>query len=490
MIPLLGFAPDADPTTPGVITDCVNFIPYRTGMEAGPSASTPSDVPALAAACIGAAVLTNLAGTRRILAGTTTNLYELSGGAWDDIGRVADYTGGTDTRWSFAQFGNTSLATNRTDEMQRSTGAGVAFADIASAPKAEIIFTVGSQVMALNVNDGAEKPDGWAVCAANDETDWTPSLTTLAAAGRLVSTPGALTAGARLGNYAVAYKAKSVYVGQFVGAPSIWDWQQAPGGDAGCVGKGAITDLGGAHFFVGEDDIYLFDGTRPDPVTRDSRGIPNVRQWFNDNCNPQYRYRTKCVFDRQNNRVWVFFPSNSATTCDSALVYHVESQKWGRSDRSVEAVLDYVSAGLTFDTWDDAGASYDSLPNISYDSQFWLSGGRALAAFDASHQFQTLTGAAGVSGFTTGDVGDDFQYSLLSEVRLRYAPGFAPTTASCQAYSKANSGDSYTAGPSSTLNDGKFDIMQEARWHQAVFSFSGNVRVTAGDIKASAAGER
>ena len=471
MIPLLGFAPDADSTAQGVITDCVNFIPYINGMEGGPAPSTPSDVPALAAECLGAAVVANLAGTRRIVAGTTDTLYELSGGVWTDVSAVGGYSATSDFRWSFAQFGNATLAANKGDTIQRSTSG--AFAAIASAPTAEIIFSVGAQVMALNVNDGADKPDGWHCCALNDDEDWTTSITTQAASGRLVSTAGAIKAGARLGDYAVAYKSKSIYLGRYVGAPSVWDWQQVSGGEAGCLGKEAICDLGGVHFFVGEDNIWLFDGTRPTPV-----GDGVVRQWFFDNSSADFRYRSKCVFDRHNNRVWLFFPSSSSDVCDSALVYHVKSQKWGVSNRPVEAVLNYISGGLTFDTWDDAGATFDTLPDIAFDSQFWLSGGQALAAINSSHQLQTLTGSSASSSFTTGDVGDDDAASLLTRVRIRFATGYAPTSASVQAFSKMNSGESYSAGPTSSISDGKFDVMQEARWHSATATFTGPVRVT------------
>src|SRR5574341_519769 len=347
MIPLLGFAPDTDPHIPGVVTDCTNFIPYASGMESGPSAVTPTGVPVLAAECLGAAVVTNLDGTRRVLAGTATKLYEIPATTWVDIGRVAAYTGGADTRWAFAQFGNTTLAANRADAMQRSTGAGVAFADIAGAPKAEIIFTIGSQVMALNVNDGAEKSDGWAVCAANDETSWAASLTTLAANGRLVSTPGKLTAGARLGDFAVAYKERSLYLGRFVGPPSVWDWVLVAGGDVGCVGKEALCDLDGTHFFVGDGGFFLFDGGRPVPI-----GEEVVRQWFYDNSSQSFRYKTKCVYDRQNRRVWIFYPSTNASTCDSALVYHLDSKKWGRAAYNIEAALNYIASGYTINSLD------------------------------------------------------------------------------------------------------------------------------------------
>ena len=121
---LLGFSPDADPTVPGVIVECTNFIPYENGMKAAPTGTTPSGVPALASACRGAAVITKLDDTRRIFAGAQTLMYELLAGTWTDVGRVGVYTGGTDTRWSFAQFGDSTLAANLTDTIQRSPGTG------------------------------------------------------------------------------------------------------------------------------------------------------------------------------------------------------------------------------------------------------------------------------------------------------------------------------------------------------------------------------
>lgn len=483
MIELAGFAPDADATAPGVITDCTDFIPYTNGMEGAPSAVTPSGTPALGAACLGAGVVTDLSGNRRIISGTTANLYELTGGSWVDRTRGTTYTGGADTRWSITQFGNATLASNKSDTIQRSSSG--AFADIASAPKAEIIFSVGAFVMALNVNDGADKPDGWACCAAYDETSWSPSITTQAANGRLVATAGALTAGMRLGEYAVAYKEKSIYLGQYVGAPSVWNWIQVPGGEAGCVGKEALCDIGGAHFFVGQDNFWIFDGTRPMPIADNV-----LRQWFYDNSNPGYRYRIKCVFDRQNNRVWVFYPGNGSTTCNQALVYHLISKKWGRVTRSMEAALNYIAPGVTIDTLSSVASTIDTLPDISYDSQYWLSGGQALSLFNTSHQLQMMTGASASSSFTTGDAGDDDSVMLLKQLRLRFAAGYAPTSASVQAYSKMTSGGSLTTGSSGTMNDGKFDILKAARWHRARFDFTGPVRVTQIDAKMQEAGLR
>jgi hypothetical protein len=472
MIPLLGFMPDADPAAPGVITDCEQLIPYTTGMEAAPTAVTPAGVPALVSACLGATVVTNLAGARRVIAGTATKLYELGSSSWSDVSRATvAYNASADARWSIAQFGDATLCSNKGDTIQRSTGG--AFSDISGAPKAAIIFTVGSFVMALNVNDGTEKSDGWHCSAAFDDTDWTESLATQSASGRLVSSPGAMTAGQRLGEYAIAYKSRSIYLGQYVGAPSVWDWVQVPGGDAGCIGKDALCDIGSAHFFVGENNFWVFDGSRPVAVADDQ-----VRDWFFTNSDPQYRYKTICTYDNQTDRVWVFFPGKGSSVCNRALVWHRVSRKWGLADRTVQAALNYVAPGLTFDTLSSEGATYNSLPDISFDSQYWLSGGRALSVFNSSHQLQLLTGAPGASSFTTGDVGDDDAVTLLRSIRLRYASGRGPATATAQTFKKMSSGDDLSDGASGAINDGKFDVIQTGRWHRAKFSFTGDVRVT------------
>ena len=470
MTPLQGFSPDSEAPTPGVLIDCDNFIPYLTGMEGAPSAQTPSGVPVLAGACAGAVVATKLDGSRRTIAGTTSRLYELSAGTWTDVS-AATYTGGSDSRWSFAQFGDDTIAANKTDAIQRSSSG--AFAAIAGAPKAEVVFSVGSFIMALNVNDGAEKADGWHCCASFDVTDWTEAVATQCNSGRLVSSPGPLTAGLRLGEYAVAYKSRSLYLGQYVGSPAVWDWLLVPGGDAGCVGKEAIVDIDGAHFFVGTDNFWVFEGSKPVPV-----GDAQVRQWFFDNSDASNLYKTKCYYDKQQNRVWIFYPSNGSSTCDSTLVFHLKNKQWGRANRTIEAVVSYISAGLTYDTWSTAGATYDTLPDISYDSSYWISGSFSMAFFNTSHQLQTLTGNAETSSFTTGDAGDDYLVTLLKEIRLRFAADGSPTSASVETYHKFVSGDGYESGVSGNMNRGKFDVLRAANWHRAVVTFSGPVKVT------------
>lgn len=468
---LLGFLPDSDPTTPGALIECINFIPYNNGMMGAPTGQTPTDAPVLAAECRGATVVTKLDASRRIIAGTQTKLYELAGGTWSDVSKAGSYVGGTDSRWSFTQFGDTTIAANGVEAIQQSSSG--AFATIATAPIADIVFAVGSFVMALGTEDATygNQPDRWWCSATYDATSWTPSLTTLATTGRLVSAPGPILAGGRLGEYAIVYKQRSIYIGQFVGAPEVWSFTQVPGGEAGCVGKEAWCEANGVHVFVGADNIYAFDGTRPVPI-----GTGEVRDWFFANSNPNYLYKTKCVFDRRTNAVWIFYPSLTSTVCDQVLVHHLGTKQWGCATLTVEAVLDYTASGTTITGLDAISATIDGLSAYSFDSSYWLAGGRSLSIVNASHQLQLMTGNTTTSGCTTGDVGDDEAVTLLSKLRVRFAPGYVPA-ATVQMFSKMTEGDGLTNGVSGTLADGKFDVLQSARFHRMALSFTGPVRV-------------
>lgn len=484
MTPLLGFSPDSDPNTPGIMTACSAIVPFEAGFKGAPS-GVATTAAALSDACNGAVVATKLDGTRRIFAGTLTKLYELAGTAWTDRSRGSPYTGGSDTRWSFCQFGDTTMAANLADTIQSSSSG--AFADTATAPKAKIVVSSNNNfVIAFNTVDGTygTSPDRWWCCAQGDQTNWTPAVTTLATTGRLVGIEGQIQAALPLGNYVVAYKNRAIFLGTFVGSPVVWQWDLVPGGEAGAIGQEAVCDIGGAHFIVATDGFWLFDGTRPVPL-----GDGVVRQWWLDNSSATYRYRTKVVYDKQTKLVRVFYPSTaSAGNCDSCLVFHISRKQWGVDDRTVEAPLTYIAPGVTIDGLDAYASTIDALPNIPFDSQFWIVGGQTAAYFDTSHQLTSLNGPCGASSFTTADVGDDDTVTDIERVRVRYTQ--RPTSATAYGFYKQNEGDSLTVGPSNAMNDGKFDIRQSGRFHRVRVDMVGDHKETGYDVGVFAAGSR
>jgi hypothetical protein len=117
----------------------------------------------------------------------------------------------------------------------------------------------------------------------------------------------------------------------------------------------------------------------------------------------------------------------------------------------------------------------DGMKDYSFDSQFWLVGGRSLAIFNSSHQLQTVTGDSVNSGYTSGDYGDDDAYSLLTKVRVRFAPQEKPASAVMRSQTKNDAGDALMPATVSTWADGKFDALDSSRWHRVTFEFAGRV---------------
>ena len=473
---LIGYSPDIDPTIEGVITECSAFVPSERGMKGAPSAVDLGGA-ALAAECHGAVTLRRLDDSFRTIAGTTTKLYEQSGATWTDVSRSAGgaYACGADSSWRFAQFGDTLLAVNKADTLQAST-TGL-FSNVTGAPKADIIETVGNHVVLANTNEATygDSPNRWWVSAIRDYTSWTPSINTECATNTLVSTSGRIFAAKRFGEQIVFYKERSMYIGTFVGAPIVLDVQQIAG-DAGCSSQEAVVNVGTAdnpvHIFMGADDFWRFDGARPVPL-----GSP-LRKTVYAELNGTYAYKIKTLHDRINSRIYFYYPSNAGGgVLDKCVVYHYRTNVWGRDDRTIEAGIELLTNGITYDTLDTLYPTYDSLPtNISYDSPFWTSGTRRVAFFNTAHKAYSLDGVATSSSFTTGDFGDDTNYYLLSRVKPIWLT--KPTTATLVNYYKNNEGDTLTTGTTTAISGSRFDLLRSARWHRLQFNMTGDNEVS------------
>jgi len=481
VIPLLGFTPDVDPMTPGAIVDCSQVVPYESGMKTAP-APVSVGLAALAADARGAVVTRDLSNAKRFFVGTAAKLYDAGATTYTDVSRGASYSLGTDDRWSFVQFGNTTLAVNLSCVLQKSTGA--AFSDL-TAPKALVVEQSQGFVMLFNTIEGTygTSPDRWWCSATFDETNWVPAVSTQCTTGRLVGGSGPITAGKRFGDDIIAYKNRSMFVGRYQGPPVVWQFTQVSY-EVGCVGPEAVTDTPIGHVFVGEDDIYLYDGTVPRSLTE---GV--CKQWFANNVSPAYRYRCKLLWDRSNALVWVFFPSANATECDSALVYNIVKKQWGLAAQAVQAVVNYTTPAFTYDGGSPLITTYDSGPAISFDSPFWVSGSAVPAYIGTTRLVYSLTGIAPTSSFTTGDFGDDKGQTECTQYRVRFIQ--APDTASVMGTYKYEEGTQVmTAGPTQAKTDGKFDIRQTGRFHRFKCDMTGAAKFTAVRPKLMPAGTR
>lgn len=191
--------------------------------------------------------------------GTTTKLWQYDGvTTFTDRSKGGGYTN-TATDWSFAQFGNYSLATNRIDVVQvRDAVAGGAFADCAGTPaKARIICTQSDAVLIADLNDGAEKGNAFAACAPGDHTDWSGAGATTPTPIR--HRPGKITAMVPFRDYVLIFKRSSIYKATYTGNTYKWKVELIANG-IGAWDKHSVVNCGDAVVFLGSTGGYTYDG--------------------------------------------------------------------------------------------------------------------------------------------------------------------------------------------------------------------------------------
>lgn len=487
LVPLIGFAPDVDPTTPGAMLECVDMVPTLRGMRAAAS-NVATDYPASAEACAGAALLQELDGSVRFFIGGDSLLQEGIAGAWANVSRGGGYTAGAN-RWRFAQFGNDAIAANKSCVLQQSSSG--AFADL-TAPKAALCATAAGFVMLADCDDTGsglstaygDQPDRWWCCGINDVASWEPSLATQATSGLLVDAPGPIRALRALGSNIAAYKDRAIFLASYVGpSAGVWQWTMIPG-DIGCSSQECVVNIGTAHLFIGETDIYAFDGSRPVPI-----GAP-LRAWFFSRLDRARQSEIAALHDRVNSLVYWWYPSTSAVAgsggggdlgsvageLDEAIVYNYRTQRWGFVRRAIEMPVEMVLGGITYDNLGSLYATYDDLPAIPYDSPFWIANTPVPGVVSIDHRPYTVGGPAGAWSFAANLYGDEQAVSLVSRLNVRWLT--KPAAASLVHRYGPDEGVTFGSNPAVTMGAlGRFDLLRSARWHQDAISGTGDAEL-------------
>jgi hypothetical protein len=323
---MLRFAPDAEWGDPTACSDAQGFIPYvsrhadgtaNPGLITAPYWSDTNTTPAFTFN-YGGATLATTTGERSYV-GTDTKLYEYNGAAWVDRSRAGNYTGLN--AWTFAQLGDTSVAASAGVVLQTSTGA--AFADQATAPQAKVLVSAtssgGGFIIAANTVDGTygTRPDAWWCCAVNDATSWTPAVSTQATTGRLVGA-GEITGGCNLtGDTVLLTKKRSIYVGRYVGPPTVWSWQEIQG--CGALNARSVCQIKGGAFFCNDQGMYLFDGAQVKRI-----GDGEVTEYYKTN----NQTVIQCHYDQNKDLIYVYFGASGGNYLRN-LVYNVATGTWG-----------------------------------------------------------------------------------------------------------------------------------------------------------------
>jgi hypothetical protein len=470
MIKWLGYAPDVSEKQPGAWTTCDNVVPTTKGFAGAPAPQTGELNTAVATTVQGASIVRKLDDSIRVFVGTSSKLYEASTTSWTDRTRASggDYTLGETTRWRFAQFNDNSLAISKSDTLQVSTTG--AFSDVSGAPKAALIETARNFVVVANYDDGTDTPNGWFCAALGSHSDWTPSVSTQCANGLISDTQGKITALKRFGEGLIAYKLNSMYIGVYVGPPSVWEWRLLPG-QIGALSQEAVVDIGTTqsprHAFMGPDDFYIFDGARAVPV-----GTGRLKETFHNEINRTKQELATAIHDEDRSIIYWYYSSSDTTNgLDKCVAWNYKTNTFGRANRNIQFAFDYITPSSTYVDVGDLASLYGDLPETTYGTGFLAAVQPVPAVFSTGQVLQTLTGPCVTSTLTTGDHGDDDQFTLLHAAKVTYESN--PTSSQMTNFYKLDSGDDDTQDQTVTASGDKFHVLRSARWHRLRFDFTG-----------------
>lgn len=262
---------------------------------------------------------------------------------WTDITGAITFNNTSSDPWSFASALGLVTGTynaymaNGVDALHYWDGAAAAVAAVvdASAYPARYLVEFGNRlVMAHMVEGGVTLADRVRWSADGDADTWTPTAANGAGAVDTVDLPGEITGMKRLSGVNYIYKRDGIIAMRLSGLlVPAFTFQTVVDGIGTLAGR-TIVEINGVHYFLGDDDVYAFDGaSRPVGIGT------GIRTELFETLN-YGRVRQAFAFHHATfNEYWLCIPTGTDTTptnstafATRAYIYNYVEQAWGRAD--------------------------------------------------------------------------------------------------------------------------------------------------------------
>lgn len=456
---LLGWGPDLDPTTPGVLVDMQKVIPTSKGfrvIEFNDVLAQLDSTYVIRTMAVGAG--TSISAVHAVVAAyhsTTTNstctLLELSGGSGTVRGT---YTAGPYTSpVMFRQFDNEMYAVRHGSPMKRAARASD-FTAVSGAPECTLLESTRDFLIAFNTTAGYD----WHCCAIGNALDWNLSVSNQCVRGEFFDKAGPVVCASRNGEYVIAFTRSQTYLGRYVGAPEVWQWEQISR-DVGCVGPEAACETPYGTCWIGRNDIYVYNGQGIAPL--DTKAVRKTIFGGLDTSKLQF---AQVAWDRKNGLLWVFMAPNAGTAPYSGrvliYVYHFESKRW-----APDPLNQIVMAANQLSTPEYAGVGAASA-SVTFDDFLYATSGFVYRLLGDDRQNLNAY-------ITTGSFGSPTLMSMVRAVRPVYAEKGNSRDVAILETSRYSVDGSATASQTATLDtDFKFQFRQTGRWHSVKIGMS------------------
>lgn len=458
---LLGYAPDADPNTPGALLDCTLMIPNHRAMQTpripgstyyGNTAGIVAPSTSVLVDSISVTPVSDGLPQQHVavteVSGTLTLYAAAIGGPWADVTPLSGTLGGT--QGNFEQFGNHVVfcngSFNRFFQRPVDSTANAQFTQITYAPRMAHIVSSQRFLVAFSgvASDGGDdNGDGWQCCARDDHTSWTLSPATLCTKGRLADSHGGITGAIAYGGDVYAFKRRTAYRGRFVGPPEVWSWDEWPF-RLGAVVRPRAYKRG--FVFLATDDLYFFDGASLTPLM-DGK----LRRLYSRQADSVF----DLIVDEVHDTVYIDMILGAASR---VFVCHVPTRRWGVA--TLPNTVGYYAAPR-----DTSNLLERSLWSLSTDGSTRLMDGD-----------YTAGAATARPSITLNDFGDAFADSELTGVRAKLLQSTGDSTATPMFRNRLDDALA-TASLVPRETDGMYEIRQNARWHRVKLEFTGATEV-------------
>lgn len=452
------YLPDRSAFDPTATDYVKNVVPTPNGY--GPLLTFSPLSTALAAAPRGAICCVDDAGGVHIYAGTATKLYEYNSATlgWTDRSGAATFTLADNSYWSFFQFGDHVIATNKNDgPYVLDMSAGGNFAALGGSPPAgRVGGVIGDQVF---LGGTTASPRLLTFCGVNDDTSWTPKQKS----SDYQQFPDGDDITGIIGFEKGGLVFQETAIREIIPAletPFYYQFQKTEG-SRGTKAQASIVRCGRDVFYLAQDGFYKY-AAPSDPI-----GETRINETFLADADPSYLFTTQGAADPAEHVIYWRYRSRSAISTnytDKVLIYHYLLNRWSRADINLAWLFPAISPGFTLDTLDTLGYTLDTLP-LSLDSPVWSQGAKALAAFNSDYKLGFFSGSAMEATVQTVD-------AQLTDGRRTIVNGFSPICEASTVYGrvaiKDRAGGSQSWGTEATANTatGLIPTRASGRYHR------------------------
>lgn len=424
---------------------------------------------ALDSRCLRAMVAKDSTGVISNFAGDAGKLYKLSVGTYNDVSKAGGYAVES---WEMAKFGNRIIATGLGEPMQYyDMGSSTLFADLpGTPPQAAHIAVVRDFIVVGNLVDGGtEYPSRVQWSGFNSSENWGVNAAVQSDFQDLFGNGGTIQ---RIvpGDYGVIFQEDSIWRMDYAGPPTVFRFDEVERG-RGTRCPNSVTWLGDVVYYWGNDGFYVFNGAVSTPI-----GSEKVNRYILENYDSSRSIEFFGMVDRANDLVFWTYPK--VTGGSEVVIYNWVTQRWTRSNLSIQAFSEYADSGFTLDDLDAIFTDIDSA-SFNVDSKEYRGGNITLGAFDSANKLSNFTGDYLTATLETGE----FKFPngsrvYVSSVRPLVEGGGGYTVALGNRNRQTNT---VTFGPSKSVNDlGECQFHNNVRFARFKVTLSGGFEHAAG----------